>query len=85
MGSLTCPLCGKQVSDLLKHIRFIHNILDAEQFNSEIGKLGAKKSKQAKFAKFVSELQTKKRNSEITAEEFRELITKWIDQNRNGV
>jgi len=77
-----CPLCNKKIGDLLKHLRFVHNMEDADQFNQEMTKLEMLKTKQYEFGRYVEELQEKKKNGKITAEEYRELITKWVTQNK---
>ena len=77
-----CPLCKKRISDLLKHLRFVHEINDVEQFNQEKAKLVRLKTKQTEFAKYVEDLQNKMKNGEISPEEYRELITKWEAQNK---
>lgn len=77
-----CPLCEQDITDILQHLRIQHDIESTEQLSEEIVKLEQKKTKQLGFAKYVEELQQKKRNGEITAEEYRELIIEWIKENR---
>jgi len=74
-----CPLCEKKIADLLKHLRFHHKIDSIDKFDQERIKIANRKSKQIAFAKYVEELKEKKKSGKISAEEYRELITKWGD------
>ena len=76
-----CPLCCKKISDFLKHLRFVHNITEPLELEHAIQKIGDHENKKNQFAKYVEELQLKKKNNEISIEEYRELITKWIKEN----
>ena len=81
-NSKNCPICGKSISDFLKHLRFVHQIQDSEEFHDEITKLKTKKKRQLEFAQYVEELKLKKKMGDITAEEYRELITRWNYQHK---
>jgi len=78
-----CPLCNEKISDFIVHLRFSHEIDNSEKFFLEKDKLEIKKTKQLEFRKYIEELQLKKKNGQISDEEYRELITKWF--NRDGI
>lgn len=77
-NSRNCPICGKDVVGFLKHIRFSHKISNEKQFQTEIEKIQKKKKLQIEFSKLVEDLQNRKKLGEITSEEYRQLITKWV-------
>jgi len=81
MGYRECPICNKKISDFLKHIRFIHNISNALELEQAIQKIQDQENKKTHFANYVDELKLKKKNNEISDEEYRELITKWPKEN----
>ena len=77
-----CLLCGKQISDLLKHLRFSHKIKNDEEFENEIRNIEYIKKSKQEFSIYVENLQHKKKKNEITSEEYRELITEWVRQHK---
>jgi len=77
-----CPLCGLKIKDFLKHVRIQHEIGSTEELESKMNTLENKKTKQAKFAAYIEELKQKEKNKEISADEYRELITKWQEENK---
>lgn len=81
-GKRDCPLCGMEIKDFLKHVRIQHEIESPEELESKIIELENKKTKQVKFATYVEELKQKEKNKEINSDEYRELITKWQEENK---
>lgn len=82
MACRECPLCNKKISNFLNHLRFIHDITDPLELVQAIQKISDNENLKNQFAKYVEELLLKKSNHEITSEKYRELITKWIKENR---
>ena len=82
MEQTNCPLCDKQISDLLKHLRFNHKIKNDEEFENAIRKIEGVKKAQQEFTTYYEKLQHKKKKNEITSEEYRELITEWVHQHK---
>jgi DNA-directed RNA polymerase subunit N (RpoN/RPB10) len=72
-----CPFCGKQVSDTLYHLRFVHEVEDIEQFMQALDRVGAEEERRREFAAFVEELQVKVRRGLITWEDYRRLRDEW--------
>jgi len=75
-----CPLCKKQASDFLLHLRIHHKIKSAEEFEVKINSFKEKKLKQDEFSTYVDKLKKMITNKEITFERYRELITKWKEE-----
>lgn len=81
-SSRLCPLCQKKVSDFLKHLRFTHEIEDIEEYETRVNEINKKKTKQREFSNYVEKLKKRKEKGEISPEEYRNLITKWFNQNK---
>jgi len=79
---IDCPLCNKQISDLLKHLRFSHKIKNDKEFDREVKHKETIKKSQEEFSAYVEEIKYKKKKNEITDEGYRELITEWINQHK---
>jgi len=77
-----CPFCNKNTSDILEHIRFSHDISSVEEFNEKLAKLESRKVQQQAYGDYVLELQAKEKKGEISAEDYRRLITEWINQHK---
>ncbi len=76
-----CPICSKEIVDFLKHLRFIHNVTSPEELAKNIKKINQVEDNKKKFANYVYEIKLKMKKGEISAEQYRELITKWIKDN----
>ncbi len=76
----SCPFCGKAVEDILKHFVLVHDIENLEHLDREVKKSELARKRQAKFAELVKELQDKRKKNLISAEQYRELISKWQAQ-----
>jgi hypothetical protein len=72
-----CPLCKRQLEDLLKHLVIVHEIEDADQFSKEIEKLEANEERKREFAAYVMQLQQQRTKGLISAEEYRAKIANW--------
>ena len=51
-----------------------------EEFNEKMTKLEANDAKQETFQRYVQELQEKEKKGDISAEDYRRLVTEWIKQ-----
>lgn len=74
-----CPICHKETINFLKHLRLIHEISNPEDLKQKMVKIERTQDKKEEFRKYVEEIHEKMRKEEISAEEYRELITKWND------
>lgn len=72
-----CPICHKETANFLKHLRFTHEITDSEDCKQKMEQIKELDIKKEKFGKYVEETLEKMKKGEISAEEYRELITKW--------
>ena len=77
----TCPICGKEITDILTHVRIKHDIESLEQLNEASEKFKKDSKKSAEFNGYVRELNLKLKNREITAIEFRRLRDEWLAHN----
>lgn len=80
-----CPFCGLLRSDLLTHLRMIHDIKDVNQYQIHLKKQEILERKKVLFANYVEEQQIRMKNNEITSEKYRELITEWVHHNKNDI
>jgi hypothetical protein len=77
MSEETCPLCGKNVEDILRHFVMVHDIEDLDHLEQEIKKAESVSRRQRDFSKFVEELKEKLRKGIISLEDYRSLISEW--------
>ncbi len=77
-----CPLCNKQASDFLLHLRIQHDIKSIEEYEIKLNFNIEKNQKSVEFSAYVDELKKMIANKEITFEQYRELITKWNKQHK---
>ena len=82
MARSTCPLCGRNFHDLLKHLVLAHDIENIDHFKIEIEKVEATKKTQSEFSNYVRELQDQRKKGTISAEDYRILVTKWLNQHQ---
>jgi len=75
-----CPLCNKNFADLLMHLVFSHDIEDIEHFNAEVKSLEIADRRRRDFHGYVTQLQDQRRRGVISAEQYRELVSKWIKE-----
>ena len=76
----SCSICGVNPNDILKHLRLQHSIENKDQLERETNRIEKKKENQNKFAAYVDELKERIRKNEITFDEYRQLINKWIQE-----
>ncbi len=72
-----CPICGKRFKDILKHFVLVHDIRDMNQLSQIANEAKMKEDVKKAFSDYVEELKRKKEKSEISAEDYRELVMKW--------
>jgi len=77
-----CPFCNITTVDILEHIRISHDIDSVEEFNEKMAKLETRNANQEAFQKYVQELQESEKKGEISAEDYRRLVTEWIKQHK---
>lgn len=77
-----CPFCGKKVGDNLYHLRFVHEVMDIDQFMKALDKIGQEEDRRRQFAAYVEELQGKVKQGQITWEDFRRLRDEWEQTRR---
>jgi len=77
-------LCGRRVSDFLKHFAIDHEIQNAEQFEHEVEKVESAEKKRNAFAAYVSQLKEQKAKGLISAEDYRMAVTKWFREHKNN-
>ncbi len=75
MSVTICPFCGKSFDDMLKHFVLVHDIESLEHLDREI-------KRRREFFEFVKDLQEKRKKNLISAEQYRELVSKWRGQNQ---
>lgn len=78
----TCSLCNKQITNFLHHLRIQHKIRSAEEYEIKLEIKNNEKLKQKEFANYVDKLKKMIANKEIIYEQYRELITKWMKDNK---
>ena len=77
---MKCPLCGKELKDLLQHLITQHKLSGVDQLESEIQKKQRYNRRRCEFGKYVRELQERVKLGELTWEQYRELIMKWSNK-----
>lgn len=77
-----CPFCKREFSDILKHLVFTHDIRDINHFAEEFEKTEKEEKKKIEFRNYVEDLKSKMREGTISAKAYRELVTKWMKDNR---
>lgn len=77
-----CPFCKIMIIDILEHIRIAHDIANVEEFNEKMAKLETQRTEQQAYRIYVAELLEKEKKGEISAEDYRRLVTEWIKQHR---
>lgn len=76
-GWRTCEICNRHVKDLLVHLRITHQVRDLDDFAAALeDKVKSLKRKRA-FRAYVEELKAKMEKGEISASDYRRLITSW--------
>jgi hypothetical protein len=78
----SCPLCGKSVDDILKHFVMVHDIENLEHLKREIAQSESVRRRQREFLEFISDLNEKRRKNLISAEQYRELVSRWRAENQ---
>ena len=73
-----CPFCGRKIGDILRHYVLDHGIESSDDFIKRFEIVKMEEEKRKVFRSYVEELKEKRRKNEISAEEFRELTTKWL-------
>jgi hypothetical protein len=73
----TCPLCGKNVEDILRHFVLVHDIEDLDHLEREIKKTESVSRRQRDFSEFVKELKEKIRKGIVSPDDYRSLISEW--------
>ena len=76
----TCPVCRKENQDLLKHLRISHDILDAEHTQELLNKAEKIDLRKREFRNFVRQLQDQRQGGSISVKQFRESLTKWLQE-----
>jgi len=82
LSEIACPFCSKRVDDILKHFVLVHDIESLEHLDRELKILDSTHKRQREFSKFVAGLQEKRKKNLISAEEYRELASKWRRENQ---
>ncbi|MGI0073785.1 MAG: hypothetical protein ACREA3_08235 [Nitrosotalea sp.] len=77
-----CPFCNDTTSDFLEHIRLSHDIDSVEEFDEKLAELEAQKGKQQAYRNYIEELLEKEKRREISAEDYRRLLTEWLKQHK---
>lgn len=73
-----CPLCEKAVRKRLIHLRVDHEIENIQEFMDLLQEVSKKEENRRQFAEYVTQLQIKKKQGSISAEDYRELMTQWV-------
>jgi len=73
-------LCGKDFTDLLKHLRLSHEIDSIEAYALKVSEVAGMSEKRGRFSNYVQELQARMKKGLITGEDYRRLITEWKDK-----
>ena len=72
-----CPLCNKDIVDLLMHLVLSHDIENIEHFNAEVEKIVSADREKRDFYEYVMQLQDQRRRGMISGEQYRELVSRW--------
>ena len=76
----TCPVCKKENQDLLKHLCISHDVTDAEHSQELLHKAEKIDLRKLEFRNFVRQLQAQRQVGSILVEQYRESITKWLQE-----
>ena len=77
---MKCPFCRKSIADFLKHLAMTHDIKDIDQFRSEVEGVETIEDQKRKFSDFVSQLLDQRAKGQISAEEYRASVDKWLKE-----
>lgn len=77
MTKSKCPFCEKEFENILKHFVIVHKIKDVDHLKDEIDKTKKEEGKRIEFGKYIDELNDKMKKGEISAKDYRELVTRW--------
>lgn len=72
-----CPICQKAFKNILKHFTLKHEFANMEALEKNIIKTDNERKKQEAFGKFISDLNKKLSNKEITINEWKRLRDNW--------
>lgn len=70
-------MCGKKVEDILKHYVLAHDIENPVHFKELLEEKEKDEKKRFEFSKYIEDLINKIEKGEISAEDYRKLVTKW--------
>jgi len=76
----TCPICKKENQDLVKHLIASHEIIDNERSQELLAKAEKIDLRKRDFRNFVRQLQDQRQGGSISVKEFRESLTKWLQE-----
>jgi hypothetical protein len=79
-----CPICGKVVKDILKHIAIEHEISSVHQYENELLNLEKERKKQEEFATLVNILNEQKAKGLISAGEWRSRVEDWLKEQKRS-
>jgi hypothetical protein len=79
-----CPLCGKEYSDVLKHLAITHEIKDMNDLRGAIEKVEEENRRKTEFRNYVEGLMKKMKEGTITAKNYRELVAQWSREHRRS-
>jgi hypothetical protein len=76
----TCPVCRKENQDLLKHLHVSHDVTDAGHAQELLNKAEKIDLRKREFSNFVRQLQAQRQEGSISVKQFREFVTKWLQE-----
>jgi hypothetical protein len=76
----TCPICKKENQDLVKHLHVSHEISDTERSQELLAKAEKIDLRKREFRNFVRQLQDQRQGGSISVKQFRESLTKWLQE-----
>jgi hypothetical protein len=79
-GLNRCPLCGDNRSDLLMHLSVTHRIRDLDHLREEMEKKESVLRRREEFNKFVERLKERVSKGEISWNDYRKLVSKWLEE-----
>ena len=75
-----CPLCERTYQNILQHLVIKHDIQDMNQLKAEVERIEKGEKEREEFSVYVSELHEKRAKGLISAEEYREMVTRWFKE-----
>ena len=79
---LKCPLCEREYRNILQHLAITHEIRSIDALRAVTEGVERRNKEKEEFNAYVKVLQQQRAKGQISAETYRELVTRWFRDRR---